>query len=130
MESFNDTAIQVIQIHPQAPAKPDWAAPCNGCGVCCLAVPCPVGMLVSRRRSGPCRALQWQESGKMYRCGLLQAPSQRLQHFSKPMRALLLLPAALLAWLARRWISAGSGCDSTLDVFDSSKIPSSVLPHD
>jgi len=39
---------EVILIHPEAPAKPPLGAPCNGCGVCCLAEPCPVGVLVSR----------------------------------------------------------------------------------
>ena len=61
----------VIHIHPLAPAKPAFGAACNGCGVCCLSQPCPVGMLVSRRRSGACDALRWDESATIYRCGLI-----------------------------------------------------------
>jgi hypothetical protein len=80
---------RVILIHPQAPPKPAPGRPCNGCGVCCAAEPCPVGMLLSLKRRGACRALRWD--GTRYRCGaMLRAP-----------------------WLAR-WISAGSGCDSDL----------------
>ena len=51
---------RVIQIHPEAPRKPSYGLPCNGCGVCCLDEPCPVGVVVSRRRRGPCLALHWQ----------------------------------------------------------------------
>jgi hypothetical protein len=100
---------QVIQIHPAAPAKPAPAAPCNGCGVCCAAEPCPIGVLVSGRRRGACAALAWNAGAGLYRCGLVAAP-----------RAVLpWLPAALaplLSRLARRWISAASGCDSDLVV--------------
>lgn len=89
---------QVIHIHPDAPPKPPEGQPCNGCGVCCLAEPCPVGMLVSRRRHGACKALVWMNTEKRYRCGLL------------------LQPASGWRGLWRRWaarmISAGSGCDA------------------
>ena len=36
---------QVVHWHPEAPPKPPEGAPCNGCGLCCLAEPCPLGML-------------------------------------------------------------------------------------
>ena len=62
---------QVIHIHPAAPRKPVVGAPCNGCGVCCLAEPCPVGVLVSRRLKGACKALVWSEQAGRYHCGLL-----------------------------------------------------------
>ncbi len=89
---------QLIHIHPEAPAKPAFGQPCNGCGVCCLAEPCPVGMIVSRRTRGACSALEWNEAARHYRCGMLTRPRLRW------MRPLL-----------RRWISAGSGCDATLE---------------
>ncbi|TBO30214.1 hypothetical protein EYS42_10980 [Aquabacterium lacunae] len=92
---------QVIHIHPDAPRKPAEGQPCNGCGVCCLAEPCPVGMVISRKRVGACTALQWHEAEGRYRCGLLMRPArwpwQRLAR----------------AWAARV-ISAGSGCDASL----------------
>ncbi len=50
---------QVVFWHGDAPAQPAMGQPCNGCGLCCLAEPCPLGMLVSRRRHGACVALRW-----------------------------------------------------------------------
>jgi hypothetical protein len=100
---------QVIRLHPDAPPKPSETAPCNGCGVCCAAEPCPVGVLVSGRRTGACAALLWKSDAGRYRCGLVGAPTQVLRW----------LPAAaapLVSRLARRWISAASGCDSSLVV--------------
>jgi hypothetical protein len=100
---------QVIQIHPAAPAKPESGAPCNGCGICCASEPCPVGALLSRRRSGACVALSWSPTDSIYRCGLVDD-------------AAALLPAAwrgaapLVARLAKRFIAAGVGCDCSLEV--------------
>jgi hypothetical protein len=86
----------VIRIHALAPTKPVPGAACNGCGVCCLAEPCPVGMLLSLRRVGPCRALRWRqdsdEAAARYRCGLMA---------NRVMRPLV-----------ARWIAAGQSCDS------------------
>ncbi len=83
----------IIRNEPSAPAKPPEGAPCNGCGGCCLAEPCPLGMLLSRKRTGACVALRWSAPDHRYHCGAVQGP-----------------------WgaLARRWISAGTGCDSNL----------------
>ena len=100
---------QVIRLHPAAPPKPAETAACNGCGVCCAAEPCPIGVLVTGRRSGACAALLWNGAARMDRCGLVGAPGTVLPW----------LPAAvapLLSRLARRWISAASGCDSSLVV--------------
>ena len=94
---------QVIHIHPEAPPKPAVGQPCNGCGVCCLAEPCPVGMLVSGRRHGACKALRWVAPEARYRCGLLMAPGQGLWQ-------------RLWRRWAARWISAGSGCDASIEV--------------
>ena len=42
---------RVILLQPAAPAQPrPWAPPCNGCGTCCAAEPCPLGMLLIARR--------------------------------------------------------------------------------
>ena len=83
---------QVIRIHTAAPAKPAPGAACNGCGVCCLAEPCPLGMLVSRRRRGACAAVEWD--GQRYRCGVLTTARGWRRR------------------LVARWIGAGPGCDS------------------
>lgn len=125
MDSFNDTQHQVIQIHRDAPLKPALGAACNGCGVCCLAAPCPMGILVSRRRRGACRALQWQEAAGVYRCGMISAPQQILRTLHPSWRWLIAWAAVPVAWLARRWIAAGTGCDSSLEVAASSTMPAS-----
>jgi hypothetical protein len=95
---------QVIHIHAAAPAKPPQGVACNGCGVCCAAAPCPLGMGLSRRRHGACAALQWNEGAARYDCGVVAAPAVWLPW----------LPAALARRLARRWIAAARGCDSDL----------------
>jgi hypothetical protein len=87
---------RTIRIHSNAPDKPAAGAACNGCGVCCLSEPCPVGMLVSLRRRGACHALHWDEASARYRCGLMG------NDWLRP--------------LARRWIAAGHGCDSDASV--------------
>lgn len=85
---------QIIHVHRDAPLKPAFGAPCNGCGVCCAAATCPLGLIVFRRRSGPCPALEWHEGDHRYRCRLLAAASRRLRP------------------LIARWIAAGTSCDS------------------
>jgi hypothetical protein len=87
---------QVIHVHRAAPDKPAWGAACNGCGVCCLAEPCPLGMLVSRRRRGACAAVEWD--GQRYRCRLLA--------FAQGWRRRLIA----------RGIGAGRGCDSSAEL--------------
>ena len=98
---------RIIHIHADAPLKPGWGEPCNGCGVCCGVAPCPVGMLVSRKRQGACDLLRWDDEGTRYVCGLLAAPTRI---------GLLQAPARLATRLARRLIAAGSGCDCDLEV--------------
>jgi hypothetical protein len=96
---------RVIHLHPAAPAKPAPGANCNGCGVCCAAEPCPLGMLLSRRRRGACVALAWDEPAARYRCGVLVQPRRWLRW----------LPVTLARHAAARWIAAGQGCDSDLE---------------
>lgn len=100
---------QYVQVQAQAPAKPPAGAACNGCGVCCLAAPCPLGMLVSRQRSGACSALRWDETRLRYRCAMVSQPRQAL-----PALPVWLVPVTQR--LARRWIASGAGCDCDLEV--------------
>ncbi len=100
---------QVIHIRREAPSKPEPGEPCNGCGICCLSEPCPIGAVLSWRRQGACDALRWSEVDEMYRCGLLYEPAAHL-----PSR--LSATAPLLARVARRFIAAGVGCDCELQV--------------
>jgi hypothetical protein len=95
---------RVILLHLEAPPKPAEGAPCNGCGVCCAAQPCPLGMLLSRRRHGACAALRWDDLQARYLCDALD----------RPQRWLPWLPAKWARALALRWIAAARGCDSDL----------------
>lgn len=95
---------RVIHLQVQAPAKPARTEPCNGCGVCCVAEPCPVGMLISHRWVGACDALAWDEAASIYRCGVVTRPEAFLP-------GVLGAAAPLLRRMALRLISSGSGCD-------------------
>ncbi|MDR0216079.1 MAG: hypothetical protein LBJ15_19075 [Comamonas sp.] len=101
---------QVVFWQTQAPAKPAVGAPCNGCGLCCLAEPCPMGMLISRRCKGACAALRWDEEALHYRCGVLEDARRAASHSSAWRRG----QGRLRLALARRWIVAGVGCDAYL----------------
>jgi len=104
-----------LHVEPQAPTKPARGAPCNGCGVCCLVAPCPLGMLLSRRRTGACDALQWLPDARAYRCGAMAGAPEVARH-ALPRPAQCLAPALtrVLQRVAPRWIAAGQGCDSSL----------------
>jgi len=99
---------RVIHLHLDAPAKPAPRLPCNGCGVCCASEPCPIGALVSRRIDGACDALEWSDDEERYRCGLVAQPREHLPRT-------LAFAAPWIARQALRMISAGSGCDCTLE---------------
>ncbi|HEX5801579.1 MAG TPA: hypothetical protein VFY24_01035 [Azospira sp.] len=105
-----DRRSQIIHVHRDAPPKPAFGAACNGCGVCCAAETCPLGLIVFRRRRGPCPALEWhgETADGRYRCGLLVSPARYLRY-------LRWLPAnaeGLVRRLGARWIAAGTSCDS------------------
>ena len=108
---------QVIHIHPDAPPKPAIGKACNGCGVCCLSAPCPVGILVSRRWHGACIALRWADEDQRYVCGMLTAPLQSLgwQREGRVAGWLGVWLERGLARLSARWIAAGKGCDADLE---------------
>jgi hypothetical protein len=101
--------VRTIHIHAEAPRKPAFGEPCNGCGVCCLVEPCPLGVVISRRRTGACDALRWTPDGAHYRCGALTG---EVPGWSGRLPALL---QSRWKALAGRWISAGRGCDCSLD---------------
>ena len=108
---------QRIAIEPLAPAKPPLEALCNGCGVCCLSEPCPLGILLSGRRTGACEALNWDPVASRYQCGALVSPQTvLLTRLPRALRGLAPVLAPGLARLAPRWIAAGTGCDCSLEV--------------
>lgn len=104
---------RIVWIQPEAPTKPAVGDPCNGCGLCCLSEPCPIGVLVTRRTTGACAALEWSATAVRYECGMLTHPTRHLG-------LQRLAPSSLLNRLLRRWsarmIAAGIGCDAELDV--------------
>lgn len=108
---------QRILIHPEAATKPAPGAPCNGCGVCCLLEPCPLGMVLSGRRHGACVAVRWSEPLRQYRCGALSAPQEVLKQVL-PGALSVLVPglSRALAFVAGRWIAVNLGCDSSLEL--------------
>ncbi len=117
MKSQKHMAYQRIAIEPLAPAKPSLDTPCNGCGVCCLSEPCPLGILLSGRRTGACTALNWDPRATRYHCGALISPQAvLLTRLPRAFRGLAPVLARWLARLAPRWIAAGTGCDCTLQV--------------
>lgn len=107
---------KIILIHSAASPKPAVGVPCNGCGVCCLYEPCPLGVVLSRRRQGSCVAVRWSEDSAQYRCGAL-CESEAVLRSLFPARMGSVVPwlAPVLMKLAQRWIGLGIGCDSTLE---------------
>ena len=100
---------KVIMLRIDAPTKPSVGALCNGCGVCCMSEPCPVGMLVSKRTQGACKALEFSEREGRYSCSLVSDPTRRLPrmlHWSAP----------LVSRFVSRFIAAGRGCDSDVEI--------------
>lgn len=100
---------QVIHLATSAPVKPLPGEPCNGCGVCCAANPCPVARIIFLQWRGPCRALRWNWGERRYHCGLLST-RRPWQHRLPPSAV------AMAHKLVRRWIAVGTGCDSLTEV--------------
>lgn len=116
----------LIHAEPLAPAKPALGQPCNGCGICCLAEPCPLGILLFRKRTGACPALRWDSAANHYRCGaLVDARATASQAMPSALQGLVPSVALLLRHGAARWIASGSGCDSSLE-----PVPYPAIPQD
>lgn len=98
----------VIRIQAEAPAKPALGDACNGCGICCLTEPCPLGALLSLRIKGPCKALQWSQAQHRYFCGAVGDHAAGEGGIN-----------GLRARLVQRWIASGSGCDCELEALAS-----------
>jgi hypothetical protein len=58
------------------PAKPAMFNACNGCGICCIATPCPIALDVDPEMKAPCGFLEW-EDGRFW-CGLVRRPSRHI----------------------------------------------------
>lgn len=93
-----------------APAKAPYGTPCNGCGLCCMAEPCPFGRALFGKKSGRCPALEWLAEHGRYACGLVvsperYAPADRLERFG----------SRALSEAAAFTVGAGIGCDSQVE---------------
>jgi hypothetical protein len=87
-----------------------------------------VGVLLSGKRHGACDALEWNDALQMYRCQAVKAPVQAVTRALPPRLHLLAWPlGALLGRVAKRWIAAGIGCDSSLQA-QSTTMPTLPTP--
>lgn len=108
--------MHIIHIEPQAPPKPRQGQACNGCGICCLAEPCPLGVALFRRRTGACGALVWNSQTLQYRCGALADPQATAAKAVSPWLAWLRpVLVGVLKLGAARWVASATGCDSSLE---------------
>ena len=100
---------QIIQIHALAPAKPALGEPCNGCGVCCAAEPCPVSLALLWPHQAPCKALIWHDVENRYLCGMVMQPSNYLVW-------LPIFADKFASKLFKRWIVADTNCDADVSI--------------
>jgi hypothetical protein len=103
------TQTQVIELHPLAPAKPEYGVGCNGCGVCCAAEPCPVAYIFLFQFKGRCRALLWRDEASRYVCGMVACPDIYVGLFPERWRE------RIGKFIASR-IAAGAGCDFSAEI--------------
>jgi hypothetical protein len=104
--------VVLVHVEPMAPPKPALGAACNGCGVCCLLEPCPLGRMLTGTTQGVCGVLRWHEPTARYLCGALVDP-EGVARQALPTRWVWCAPVLrrLLQRLAPRWIAAATGCD-------------------
>lgn len=100
---------RLVELHMLAPAKPDDGLPCNGCGICCAAAPCPVAHVFLFQFSGKCRALLWQDGENRYVCGMAVCPDRYVSLIPQRWRE------RTGKFFASR-IAAGTGCDFAAEV--------------
>lgn len=75
-----------------------------------------MGVLLSRKRHGACNALAWNDALRLYRCQAVEEPVKTVtQALPLGLRWLGRPLGSLLGRMARRWIAAGLGCDSSLE---------------
>jgi len=80
-----------------APEKPGFGSPCNGCGFCCAAEVCKLGLHVyGEEQQAPCPAMEF-EDGRFW-CGVMRSAEK-------------LLPPSEFNFL-KLSMGVGIGCDS------------------
>lgn len=108
---MKNTPLQTVALHPLAPPKPDYGAPCNGCGGCCAAGPCPVAHVFLLQIKGECQALLWQDDASRYVCGMVVCPDRYVRLIPQRWRE------RGGRFFASR-IAAGLGCDFAAEIED------------
>jgi hypothetical protein len=88
------TAVSLPVVPEHAPEKPREGQPCNGCGYCCAAEVCRVGLAVyGKDTPAPCPAITFHD-GRFW-CGVVESATPKM----KPIVELVL--------------GVGFGCDAT-----------------
>lgn len=87
------------------PAKPAYGQPCNGCGMCCIAVQCPISIALFGD-SDVCPALT--EAGNALACGLMIDTGAYVPDMTRWGGKVLTEAFALM-------IGSGIGCDGLLE---------------
>lgn len=83
-----------LQVLETAPEKPRKGEPCNGCGFCCAAEVCEIGLAaMGPDTQAPCPAMEFSE-GRFW-CGIVKAEDE-----------LGVFP------LVRLMLGIGKGCDA------------------
>lgn len=91
-----------------ASRKPPHGAPCNRCGICCLATLCPLGQRLFGGELGPCPALEPAEGGA-FACGVVANPIKHAR------RAVLQHGAEKVSEAALLLIGGQTGCDARIN---------------
>jgi hypothetical protein len=102
---------QTVELHSLAPPKPDYGAPCNGCGGCCAAGPCPVAHVFLFQIKGQCKALLWRGDTYRYMCGMVVCPDHYMSLIPEKWRE------RCGRFFASR-IAVGLGCDFAAEIED------------
>jgi Fe-S-cluster-containing hydrogenase component 2 len=84
--------------------KPRYGDPCNGCGACCQAAPCPLGQIRFQQQIGPCPAIELD--GEKVTCGLVANP------IAYNMAAVLKFGHTEVSAAAAILVGANQGCDT------------------
>lgn len=98
-------------VFPLPLAKPEFGAPCNGCGICCKTQVCELSIEYVGSHKAPCSALE-EEDGQ-YRCGLLANPVKYLAPQMAGEAEAVAFGRRELSPKFAFMLGIGAGCDST-----------------
>jgi hypothetical protein len=84
--------------------KPPHGAPCNRCGLCCMATLCPLAQHVFGHEQGPCPALSFNPEGSV--CGLVDDPMRFARTITTKNGT------GKTSAAAAHLIGSGTGCDA------------------